>query len=384
MSLLKKKYRVLSVAAVLLILGCCGCGKEAEADKQVVVEQVAVNDSNPLVAEQVAKITYGNVTKRDLYDGVVSPYVEELYFINDGIFLEYTVTLGESVEEGQVLAKTDTTNIKERVEALEEQIANLTNQYNYQLASLKNREEILKVEMEINYIFLEDETYPSDRYTSLCLELGRQERSLKTNQLEQKHLTERYELQLPYLTKQLEELKKQLSANVIKAPFDGVVVQLQSVAGGSGVSTEIPYVAVADTTRYLVVSNYVGSNIIEKAQGVYAFINGKDYEAVYLPLDKEIYSKVMASDGEAYSSYEIQPDGSFSFGQAAKVSVVKEVKENVLVVPFVAIHQESNQRFCYVKRGTDREKVFIETGLFDGLYYEVKGGLAEGDEVYIE
>ncbi|MBQ7774711.1 MAG: efflux RND transporter periplasmic adaptor subunit [Lachnospiraceae bacterium] len=384
MSLLKKKYRVLSVAAVLLILGCCGCGKEAEADKQVVVEQVAVNDSNPLVAEQVAKITYGNVTKRDLYDGVVSPYVEELYFINDGIFLEYTVNLGESVEEGQVLAKTDTTNIKERVEALEEQIANLTNQYNYQLASLKNREEILKVEMEINYIFLEDETYPSDRYTSLCLELGRQERSLKTNQLEQKHLTERYELQLPYLTKQLEELKKQLSANVIKAPFDGVVVQLQSVAGGSGVSTEIPYVAVADTTRYLVVSNYVGSNIIEKAQGVYAFINGKDYEAVYLPLDKEIYSKVMASDGEAYSSYEIQPDGSFSFGQAAKVSVVKEVKENVLVVPFVAIHQESNQRFCYVKRGTDREKVFIETGLFDGLYYEVKGGLAEGDEVYIE
>ena len=384
MSLFGKKHILLTVATMLCAIGLCGCSGQAEEDTEAVVVQVAVNDSNPLVAEQLTKVTYGDVIKRDLYDGVVTPYVEELYFNNEGIFLEYRVAVGETVKKGQTIAYTDTTAMKEQVEKLEEQIANLTNQYNYQLAVLKNTEATIQAEMDINYFYLGINTYPSESYTYYCKLLGKQDRTLKANQLEQKQLTETYQLELPYLTEQLEQLKKQLNKNVIKAPFDGVVVQLRNVAGGDKVNTEDPYVAIADTSRYIVVGDYVGSSVIDKAEGVYAFINGKQYEVTYLPMDKELYSKVMAGNGKAYSTYEIAADGRFDFGQTVKLSIVRESKQDVLVVANVAVRQESARRYCYVKRGNDREKVYIETGLNDGMYYEVKSGLAEGDEVFIE
>ncbi len=384
MSLWKRKYRVMPVAMVLLSLALSGCDTQTQEEPVAVVAQVAVNNSNPMVETQVTKVAYGDVVKKDLYDGVVTPYVEELYFKGDGTFQDYRVAVGETVEKGQVLARTDTTAMKEQIESLEERIAGLTEDYNYQLQTLKNSEALIVAEMDINYLYLSMKEYLSPDYTRLCKQLGQQDRSLKTNQLEQKQLTERYELELPYLQNQLNALKKELNQNIIKAPFDGVVVELRSVAGGERVNENSPYVAIADTSRYLVVSDYVGSSIIEKSHGVYAFINGTQYEAEYLPMDKELYSKVVAGEGTAYSTYEIQPDGTFEFGQAVKLSIVRESRENVLRIPNMVVMSEGNQRYCYVKKGENREKVYIETGLNNGLYYEVRSGLEEGDEVFIE
>ena len=380
--MLRKKDIALPVCILFLAMGLSGCSEEEE--QKAVVQQVVVSDSNPLVAEQTVKVTHGDIIKRELYDGVVTPYTEELAFAQEGSFLVYKVVMGEEVAEGQVLAKTDNTGIKEQVKALEEQIANLTAQYNYRMATLKNQEDILKTEMEINYLYLEDESSMSPKFTQLCQTLGRQDKSIKSNQLEQKHLTEEYNLELPYLQGKLKELKKQVNGNDIEAPFAGTVVQLRSVAGGERVSAGTPYVAIADTSRYIVTASYARSSTIEKAERVYVFINGKEYEAEYMPMDPTFYSKLLAAGGTVYSEYEIQADGSFDFGQAAKVVIVVESKRDVLRVPYLAVQQESSRRYCYVKRGEEREKVFIDTGLFDGIYYEVINGLVEGDEVFFE
>ena len=380
--MLRKKGIALPACILFLALGLSGCSEEEE--QKAVVQQVMVSDSNPLIAEQTIEVTYGEIIKRELYDGVVTPYTEELTFSQDGTFLEYEVAMGEEVTEGQILAKTDNTGIKEQIKVLEEQIAKLTAQYNYRLATLKNQEDVLKTEMEINYLYLEDESSMSPKFTQICQTLGRQDKSLKSNQLEQKHLTEEYNLELPYLQSQLKELKKQVNGNDLKAPFAGTVVQLRSMAGGDKVNAETPYVAVADTSRYIVTADYARSNTIEKAERVYVFINGKEYEATYLPMDSTLYSKLLAAGGTVFSEYEIQADGSFDFGQAAKVVIVVESKKDVLRVPYTAVRQEASRRYCYVKHGEEREKVYIDTGLFDGMYYEVKSGLTEGDEVFIE
>lgn len=381
---MNRKAKLLSVVIVLMLLLMTGCSQETGVVSDEKVAEVLVKDSNPLVAQQLTKVGYGDVIKRDLYNGVVTPYVEELYFSGDGTFLEYTVSVGETVKKGQVLARTDTSEIEEQVAALEEQIAKLTSNYTYQMTTLKNKEETIEKEMKINYWYLEITDYLSPDYTQLCMTLGRQDRSLKTNQLEQKQLTERYELELPYLTGKLEEQKTRLNKNVIRAPFSGVIVQLRTIAGGEYVNTQQPYVAIGDTNRYQVVSDYVSSSIIDKAEGVYAFINGKNYELTYVPLDKERYSKVMAGAGKAYSTYEIEPDQTFDFGQAVKLSVVRESKTNVLRVANIAVLQEGTNRYCYVKDGAERKKVAIEIGLNDGMYYEVISGLKEGDEVFVE
>ncbi len=378
---LHKGHIVGSVALMMLLF--VGCGTEKEVAPET-VKQVTVNNSNPLTTKQSVQVTQGDVVQRELYDGVVTPYIEELYFVEDGTFLEYCVALGDVVEEGDIIARTDTEELQKQVDSLQEQIDNLTSQYEYSMQTLQNREAILQYEMDINYYYLSLEDYMTPTYSRLCKELGRQDWNLKANRLEQKQQKEEYELKLPYLQKQLKEKKKQLKSNVIKAPFAGSIVQLRQIAGGEKVSETIPYVAIADTTRTLVVGDYVASGVINKAKELYIFINGKNYAATYLPMDKELYSKLSAAGQTTYTSYEIENDGSFEYGQAAKVVVVKETAKDVLVLPMFAVRQESTRRYCYVNKDGEREKVYIQTGLNDGMYYEIESGLEKGDEVYIE
>ncbi len=384
---MKKFHKIhMVLPAVLLALMISGCSAEKGTKQEIqgTVKQVIVNNSNPLVTRQSVKVEQGDVIQRDLYDGVVTPYVEELYFPEDGTFLEYCVALGDLVEEGDIIARTDTTVLQEQVESLQEQIGSLTSQYEYQLQTLKNRESILQDEMDINYYYLSLQSKNSAEFSRLCKELGRQDWNLKSNQLEQKQLIETYELKLPYLQEQLKEKSKQLESNVIKAPFSGSIVQLRQVAGGDRVNAVTPYAAIANTSRYLVVGDYISVGAMNKVEDVYIFINGKNYDAEYLPMDKELYSKISASGGTAYSSYEIECDGSFDFGQSAKIVVVKESARDVLVVPMFAVQQEATKRYCYVNKAGQREMVYIKTGLNDGMYYEIEDGLSKGEEVYIE
>ncbi len=377
------KYGLLSWSLLLLTVGFTAC-EQQEPVQDVMVSQIEISNSNPMVEEQFSEVVYGDVVKRDLYSGTVIPYVEELFFKEDGIFLEYCVALGEEVTEGQVLAKTDTEALEATVEQLQESIASLTDVYEYKVATIQNNLAILEEEMAINYEALDSMEYMAPGYTEICQALGRQDKSKKTYELELKQLTEIYELQLPYYQKKLKELKKLLNSNVITAPYDGVVVELRSIAGGDSVSAEQAYVAVADNSRYLAMGTYVSSNVIDKAEQVYVFINGKEYDTEYLPLDSKVYNAIVAKGEVPCSFYEIQNPEGLSFGQSAVIVVQRESRENVLTIPYIGVKTEAASYYCYVKRGDKREKIYIELGLFDGMNYEVLSGLAEGEEVVIE
>lgn len=378
------KYSMLSCSVMLLVAGFTGCGNGEEPVQEVVIREIEISNSNPMVEEQFSRIVYGDVVKQDLYTGTITPYVEELFFAQDGIFQEYCVTLGETVEKGQVLAKTDTEAVEATVEQLQEKIASMTNTYEYRIATIENRLAILEEEMAINYEALDAMEYMAPGYTATCQALGRQDKSKKSYEMEIKQLTEVYELELPYYQKKLKEAKKLLSSNEIKAPFAGVVVELRSIAGGDRISADQPYVAVADTSRYLAQGVYVGKDEINKAERVYVYVSGREYDVEYIPLDKKVYGEMIAKRNVAYSSYEILANDELSFGQSVVIVVQKESRENVLVVPFLGVKREGTSVYCYVKRGEEREKVYIEVGLFDGMNYEVLGGLVEGDEVVIE
>lgn len=378
------KYCLLSCGVTLLATGFTACSSAEEPVQGAVIQQVEVNNSNPMEEEQYSQVVYGDVIKQDLYTGTITPYIEELSFAQEGIFLEYCVTIGDVVEEGQVLAKTDTESVEASIEQLEEQIASMTDNYNYKIASVQNKLAILEEEMAINYEMLENMEYMAPGYTDICQALGRQEKSKKSYELEIKQLTEVYQLDLPYYQKKLKEVKQQLLSNELKAPFDGVVVELRSATGGEWINTNQPYVAIADTSRYLAQGIYVGNYTIDKAERIYVYVGGKEYEAEYIPLDPKIYGEMISKYNVAYSSYEIAESEGLSFGQSVVIVIQKESRENVLTIPYLAVKREGGGYYCYVKRGEEKEKVYIETGLFDGMNYEVLSGLAEGDEVVIE
>lgn len=376
-----RKKSILALAA-LLALGMCGCGGDAQADPAAA--EVKTLTVNPLQQAQTVQIGLGDVNKRNIYDGIISPYVEELCFPDDGIFLEYRVALGDTVEKGETLAVTDTSSWQEQAESLQAQIEELTRQYEYEIQTRDNSLKICEIELEEVYKLIELTEYMQDNYTELCVKAGNLVSRMDRLELEKKHLTENYELELPYLQNQLEKCRKKLRNNVIKAPFDGVVVEMQSAVSGDKVSEDTPMLVLADTTRYLAVGDYVTKRDAEKAERIYVFINGEEYDAEYIPMDQKVYSALAAKGLTPCSGFELYPEEPLEYGHAASIVVLQESRQQVLVIPTLAVKQEGSRKYCYLKGEEGREKVYLETGLTDSMNYEVLGGLEEGDEVYID
>lgn len=375
----KKRIGMLAMAAALVLSGCGTGGSESGTAPQV--RSVTIN---PLQQVQTVQIGLGDVKKREIYTGIISPYVEELCFPEDGIFLEYRVSLGDTVRRGDVLAVTDVSAYREQEESLQEQIDELTEKYLYEIATRDNSLKICELELEETYKLIDLTEYMQDNYTQLCINAGNLTSRMERLELEKKHLTESYELELPYLQEQLADCRDKLKSNILKAPFDGTVTELRPAVSGDKVDGETPMVVLADTSRYLAVGDYVLRRDAEKAERVYVFINGQEYEAEYIPMDQKVYSALVAKEMTPYSSYEIYPPEPLEFGHMACIVIQKESRLQVPVVPELAVQQEGARRFCYRKGPDGREKVYLETGLYDGLNYEILSGLQEGDEVYID
>lgn len=379
MKILEKKTVRALLAVMALVL--CGCGENDRQEQEADVRAVTVN---PLQQEQTVQVRLGDVNKRDIYEGIISPYVEELCFPENGIFLEYRVKLGDTVQRGDTLAVTDVSGYREQAESLQEQIEELTRKYLYEIATRDNSLRICELELEETYKLIDLTEYMKDNYTQLCINAGNLVSRMDRLELEKKHLTESYELELPYLEEQLAECQRNLRSNVIRAPFDGVVAQLQPAVSGDKVSREEPMVALADTTRYLAVGGYVIRRDAEKAERIYVFLDGEEYEAEYIPMDKKVYSALMQKQLTPYSSFELHPETPLEYGHAVRIVVQEKSCRQVLVIPDLAVQQEGSRRYCYRKGPQGREKVYLETGLYDGLNYEILSGLQEGDEVYLE
>lgn len=375
----RKKYMLLLAAA--LALGMCGCGEPQTPQEAETVKTVTIN---PLQQQQTVVASLKDVKKREIYEGIISPYVEELSFPEDGIFLEYRVKLGDTVSQGDTLAVTDISAYQEQAESLERQIEELTQRYLYETATKDNSLRIYELELEETYRLIDNTEYMQGNYTQLCIQAGNLVSGMERLELEKKHLTENYELELPYLQEQLSDCQKKLRSNVIKAPFDGTVVELQPGVSGDRVDKGAPMVALADTTRYLAVGTYVTSFNAERAERIYVFLNGEEYEAEYIPMDKKVYSALMAKNLTPYSSFELHPQEPLEFGHMVRIVVQQESRQQVLTVPGLAVQQEGARKYCYRQGPDGREKVYLETGLYDGMNYEVLSGLQEGDEIYID
>ena len=362
-----------------------GLGESGEQQDQPAgqVRELEVG-GNPFTVEQTVALGRKDIKRREISSGSITPYIEELSFQDSGIFLEYRVSVGAKVRAGQVLALTDTEAYEDQAKELQEQIGELEENYNYQLKSLKNELEKQEVWLEHLYGLLEDAAYGTWEYTDLCVQAGNTDGEIKRKELEIRQLTETYEKELPYLEANLARCRSKIGQNVIVAPFAGVILELRSVENGARINESSPYIVIGDTSRYYAVGDYMRDYNVKKAERIYVFMNGREYDAQYIPLDDDVYSKLAQMGETLYSAYRIDTEEELPFGHTALVVVQYESRENVLAVPETAVRKDGSRYYCYRQKGDQKEKVYIETGLYDGIYYEVLGGLEEGDVVYIE
>lgn len=420
------------ITAVFLCFSCffSGCaGKGAEA----VSENIELIDPVNSVAEyEVA--AYRNLYDVEIYSASVLPYVVEYSFAESEKFLGYGALPGEHVEENDTLAYSDYESIDAQIEAMEERIEAMDEDYltykqeleeewaetKYTRESyksvyencLKNEpapyvkeeveteesggdtqeesdgsgesngsdegEDAAYIEWQKAYAIWEQQTHEWEgKYRKLAYTIELQERAL-----EQK--TALYRLDRAYYVTQLERLKEQRKDGSILAGMSGEIVAISDLSYGETVSKEKPIVAVGNMETKVLKCNYISSVVMSGAEEIYAFVDGKKYEVEYQAISAEEYTELTAAGETVYSTFYLLDDADeVKIGDFAVIVVVGERRENVLSVPKDAIHKDEAGHYVYVLEDDESIYTYVETGMSDGAYTEIESGLSEGQKVLL-
>ncbi len=370
------KWFGILLVSVLALGGCAG-----NAGQQVVVElkETALN------APQKTEVIRGDIRNVLIYDAQIGPKVEQLTFEEEGSFGEFLVQLGDTVKEGEVLALPAMDNLDQSIENKEKEVENLTRTYNYQKTSLENSLEIAKKQLEDIYDRLENVEYLTAEYTRMCTQAGNYDEQRRKLELQLKQLQETYDLQLPYYQKQLAALREERDGNKIIAPFDGTIIALDEVEYGTRLDSNRFYVAVADTSVNYARCESVSITILNKLEKIVFWMDGKEYDAVSIPMPHDYYMVTKNSGETAYSEFDVaDPNGELSMGDYGKIKLIYEEKEDVLLLPETAVQSSEGEYYVYKDVDGNHERVTVTVGCSDGINVEIIEGLEEGDVVYVQ
>ncbi|MHC4359854.1 MAG: efflux RND transporter periplasmic adaptor subunit [Planctomycetota bacterium] len=219
-------------------------------------------------------------------------------------------------------------------------------------------------------------------------ELAKKEARLESNKAN-------YELQ----TQELEKAKKQLEACTIKATVPGQVVYGKKERGWPKVSLSVgdeirkrqTIIRIPDPIQ-MKVKIKVHESWIDKVKPdqkakitVPAFPDEKFAGNVIKKAPLADQTNWLNPDLKVYAT-EVCIDGTHDFlkpGMTAKVEIIIDELENVLIVPVQAVVNKEGKKVCYIKNSNDTLECEVETGQFNDSFVEITKGLAEGDRVLL-
>ncbi len=79
-------------------------------------------------------------------------------------------------------------------------------------------------------------------------------------------------------------------------------------------------------------------------------------------------------------------DGTHDFiktGMSAKVEIIIDELQDVLIVPIQAVITQEGKKVCYCLKKNRPQKREVETGSFNNDFVEIKSGLVEGEKVLL-
>ena len=398
------------------------------------------------VENQVASVERGDITIDIPAAGNLSYSLkEDLAFDMAGTVEEVLVEAGDSVEEGQLLAKLDTSELEEQLTAKELDLTQAEiNLKQAEIALDKAKNPYTEEEIEAAEKVVEDakdqlkktEDWLADAFkhgdSGDVRELQMQVDAAETNLDDAKDrldemLYERDEddieikgMQVQIAEGRLENAKKAVEEALdaspeIIAPFDGFITQV-NVKGGDEVTKGTVAMQVADPTRFeaeLLVSE---TNIFKVKLGGEARVQVDVVPTLSLPasvtyisptaiiqsgvvnyevtVEVESLETIRQQQQESMQSRQgvapepmltlIPEDFELKEGLSVTVSIIVEERSDVLLVPNRAVTYRGREAYVQVVSpdGIIEERL-IQTGISDSQYTEVTSGLSEGEQVVI-
>jgi len=361
-ALMKKRVSKIILAVVL-----CGVGA-------FLLISVFKPDSAPALQYQIATVQGGNLTIEITGSGNLAlSSTEDLTFEMAGTVQEVLVEAGNSVEEGQVIARLDTSEWENELTALE-------------LDLLQAKINLWNAELALDRV---EEDTTSD-FRAWEIQIKRLQVRLAEGRLEDAE-------------KALEEASE--VSPEVTAPFDGFITNV-NVSGGDEVKKGTVAATLADPNKFEVDIMVSEMDISQVEVGQRVAVQADAASTINLPakvthisptatiqsgvVNYEVKVEVESLEAVAQEQQTAGPAAAisetfqFKEGMTVTVAIIVQEKNDVLLVPNVAITTQRGQSYVQVLSpdGTIERRV-IKTGITDYVNTEVTDGLSEGEKVVV-
>jgi len=427
--------RILKVMLIGLVLGSVSL---------LSLSCVPESDSTPLTENQVVTVQRGNLVIDITAVGNLALSLKEDLafdiFYEEATVEEVLVEEGDTVEEGQMLAKLDTSEWEDELTALEDQVTTTERNLLQAEINLGNAEialdeaqdiytwpeiEVAQDEVDEAKAFLQyvldrglpQETlvYAQARLTAVESKLDAMIMSYDTEQVAVKKLElELAQGKLEDAQKALKDAQKALDeakseSPVITAPFAGFITWV-NVEGGDEVLTGTVAVQLADPNKFEADILVSEMDILQVKLGGEAWVQVDAMPGLSLPA-KVTHISPTATIQSGVVNYEVKieiqslqtalqerqgarqkamqeissipEDFQLREGLTVTVSILVEERNDVLLVPNAAITSQRGQTYVQVLKDGVIESRSIMTGISNWQYTEVTDGLTEGEKVVI-
>ncbi|SEQ34542.1 HlyD family secretion protein [Lachnospiraceae bacterium RM5] len=411
----KSKKKIIAIAVVVLVIGLCIVNSLMKPKKKAVEEDLGI-DVQELHKHDLSK-SFG-VTGTVESQNVLTVSTDITYKIK-----ELNVSLGDYVNEGDVLCSFDDKELNDLIAELELQVseAEKLSAKNTEITKRALDDAINNKTTEVNnatnaYNTLVDEynkinnTYNAlaDKNTPEAVEMAASVKEAEkamndaktnidtvTKACDDAITTAQDAVDIDAIntdgnsdtTKELAKLYRQRDEMTVTAEQSGIITKLNVSQGSipNGVLMQIE-----DNKNLKVKVNIKEKEILDVKNGLQATITADALpDKVYNGTVNKVINFAASSDdvimdesgSSANANYSaeviINDENELLLGMNAKVDILIEEKADILSVPVDSIVEEDGEKFVYraVKQNNDEyklEKVLVETGSDDGYYVEIK------------
>lgn len=350
----------------------------------------------------IAVVTRGDIVRTVLVDGNLEmPHKADLSFGATGTVTEVLVDKGDSVVEGQILARLDARSLEFSVEIAQAQYE--TAQINLMKTIYPHYTTKWGTDMPGVWLALDEAQDNLTQAQELLNEGSIEEAQVLLNLIEgnlskaeEKSLASPWqlpwsvkllELQVDIARANLDATKLNLEKAVIVAPFDGVVADI-TITEGKDLSTATlatPAISLVDTSEIEMPGfiDEIDIAMVQPGQEANIILDALPDEEVkgrvaFISLIGTIRTGVVSYDTTITLE---NPTEELRDGMTATAEVIIERRDDVLLIPNKAIRGTWENPTVLVLVDEQVEEREIALGLTDGINTEVLSGLEEGEKV---
>lgn len=340
------------------------------------------NSDAPVYLTETAKL--GTISQNVIASGTVrSNNRVEVGAQVSGKITKINVTLGQFVKKGELLAEIDSLTQLNDLEEAKSQLKS----YEAQLKSASTKLKLAKSKFNRSKKLYTVKSISQDEYEEAEKELAVAESSL----IELEELINQSKISV-------KTAETNLSYTTIISPIDGVVISIPVSEGQTvnSMQTTPTIVQVADLSKMLIKAEIPEGDITKITSGMKVeFTTLSEPETVYKsqiqsidPADSTLtddeYTESVSNTNAIYYYANIiieNPENKLRIGMTTTNTIKIAEKENVLIIPTMAISKKNNQFYVKVLEDNKVIETKIDIGISDDFFTEIKSGLNEGKKV---